>query len=229
MSFGWSIIRDSGYLAYSSAKTIIVATGARVAGNAAANMNTSGYTQLAAVAGQDDVGVTIPTFAMDFYFFSTNYGNLLNSGIYWNTNNVIGFGTTINTITWVANTGRGVLIGNLDRRTNTFWYSGVQSAGGFQYISFLLFAQNVYNDSIPNAIQWQIRMFRSATIQYIEVRASASVAAPSSGGAWNITNGTTFQNTYGAFSNLAQGTSFVLESDGNGNGWTFYNNSYVNI
>jgi hypothetical protein len=47
--------------------------------------------------------------------------------------------------------------------------------------------------------------------------------------AYNITNGTAFQNTYGSFSNMVANQSFVLSSDLNGNNWTFYNNYYINL
>jgi hypothetical protein len=49
---------------------------------------------------------------------------------------------------------------------------------------------------------------------------------------WNITNGTTFQNTYGtAFLSAfpADNTSHVLSSDANGQNWVFTNTSYANI
>jgi hypothetical protein len=201
------------------------ATGAAVPGNRITTMNITGLTSLAGVAGQDDVGVTFPV-NFDFYFFGTNYGNGLNSGIYWNTNNVIGFGPTNSTITWVANTGRGILLGNADRRTNIFYYSPTQTSSGYSFINCLLFAQNIYNDSVPNAIQFQIRMFRGSNIQYIEVSCKQ---AASTAGAYNITNGTAFQNTYGSFTNMTANQSFVLQSDANGNNWTFLNNYYVNI
>jgi hypothetical protein len=51
----------------------------------------------------------------------------------------------------------------------------------------------------------------------------------STSGAYNITNGTAFQNTYGGFSNMVTNQSFVLQSDLNGNNWTFFNNSFVII
>lgn len=217
------LLRDSsGYL--SQQKSIPISyTGALVPGNASANLSLTGLTTLTAVSGQDDAFGTLPV-NFDFYFFGTNYGNGLNSGIYWNTNNVIGFGVGNNTISWVANTGKGVLIGNADRRTNTYSYSNTLSTGTYSYINTVLFAQNIYNDSIPNAIQWQIRLFRNPTQQYIEVRAST---APSTAGAWNITNGTTFQNTYSSFTNVIAGSSFVLQSDALGNNWTFYNNYHI--
>jgi len=200
-------------------------TGAMISGNATTTMNTSGLTVLSAVSGQDDSFAVIP-LNFDFYFFGTNYGNSLNSGIYWNTNNVIGFGPGNGTITWTANTGRGILLGNADRRTNTFYYSSTQTSSGYSYITCLLFAQNIYNDGVPNAIQFQIRIFRGPSYQYIEIRCKQAASTP---GAFNITNGTTFQNTYGSYSNMVANQSFVLQSDLNGNNWTFFNNYYVNI
>lgn len=204
----------------------ISATGGDIvaSGDGTANLNTTGLTILSAVSGVDDIGVTFPV-PFDFFFFGTNYGNGLNTGIYWNTNNVIGFGTTNNTISWNAGTGRGILIGNRDRRTNTFHYSSTASTyQGYSYIRIVLICQNTYSDGIPNAIQWEIRLFRGSLYQYVEVRAST---APATGGGWNITNGTTFQNTYGSFTNVTAGSSFVLRSDANGNNWTFFNNSRI--
>jgi hypothetical protein len=196
------------------------------AGNATTSMTITGLTSLAGVLGQDDAAATIPGINFDFYFFGTNYGNGLNSGIYWSSNNVLGFGTPDSTITWTATTGRGVLIGNFDRRTNNFYYSTTQYSSGFYYKNCLLFAQNVYNDGVANAIQYQLRFFRSSNVQYIEVRCKQ---APSTAGSYNITNGTTFQNTYGSYTNLVANQSFVLSSDSSGNNWKFYNNSYINL
>ncbi len=210
-----------------------------VSGNATTNMNTTGFTQLSAVAGVDDTFAYIPTDALfNFFFFGTDYGkNNVSSGIYWNTNNVIGFGAGTNTITWAANTGRGVLIGNTDRRTNTFWYSPMTTSGTSKITQFLLFFQNIYSDGVANAGQYRVRLIRSSTKQYIEVRIFKGSGGANSGtiattGQWNITNGTAFQGTYGSTFNTtfpADNTSFVLSSDINGNNWTFTNTAYVNI
>lgn len=194
----------------------------KVAGNAAPTMVSTGLTLLSVVTDVDD-GAGYITLPFSFFFFGTDYGNNA-TNFYWNTNNVLGFGTSNGTITWTANTGRGVLIGNADRRTNAFYYSGKLTGSNYDFINYLLWAQNIYNDGARDAIQWQIRMFRGTTIQYIEVRAGR---APATGGQWNITNGTTFQNTYGAFTNVSVSTSFVLQSDGNGSNWQFFNNYYI--
>lgn len=213
----------------------LVATGVTVedvsvlkAGNALANLSTTGMTILSGVTGVDDGFAYVP-LAMDFTFFGINYrtpASGATSGLYWNTNNVIGFGTGTNTITWNASTGRGILVGNSDRRTNSIYYSPIQTSKGYDYINFVLSAQNRYNDGIPNAIRWQIRMFRGSSNQYVELRAST---APATAGTYNITNGTAFQNTFVGFTGVTTNSSFVLESNLTGSTWTFYNNYYIDI
>lgn len=216
----WSTIaRNTSYYNY-----ISQGTGAAVPGNAIANLNTTGLTILSTVTGVDD-GFGIIPISFPFYFFGVDYGSNLNK-IFWSTNNVLHFNIGTNTITWVATTGLGILLGNTDRRTNTFYYSTTQSSSGYNYINCVLYAQNIYNDGIPNAIQWQIRIFRGSSNQYIEVR---SATVPNTGGVWNITNGSVFQNTFGGYTNVTSGNSFVLQSDINGNNWQFLNNYYVNI
>lgn len=197
----------------------------KVSGNGTANLTVTGLTQLTGVAGVDDGASQLP-IPFTFNFFGSNYGNNLNGGFWWCTNNVLTFGASNATISWNANTGRGILIGNADRRTNTFYYSGGSNASGYDYMNMVLNAQNIYNDGVPNAIKWQIRLFRSPTRQYVEVRANSSGAT---GGVWNITEGTTFQNTYGGFTNISGGASFVLQSDGNGSNWSFFNNYRIPV
>ncbi len=205
-------------------------------GNIAGNVTTTGLNVLSAAAGVDDGGYVF-TVPFDFYFFGTNYGNCTvgaASGVYWNTNNVIGFGTPINTIQWTATTGRGILIGNYDRRTNNFYYSNKLTSGPWSYLNCVLFAQNVYSDGIPNAIRWQIRLFRSSTSQLVELRTTTFNPSTWGYGAsnnnFNITNSSVFQNTFGASPyTMSANQSWVLESDALGNNWKFYANSYVNI
>lgn len=195
-------------------------------GNASANMNTTGLTNLSEVMGQDDTFGYIP-LTFNFYFYGINYGNSQNSGIYWNTNNVIGFGPGNGggQNQWDVN-NKAITIGNMDRRTNNFYYSGKLTSNGFEYINTLLFAQNHWLDTVPNTIQYQIRLFAGNNLQYIEIRSAAS---PSTAGNWNITNGTVFQNTFNSFINTIPTQSCVLVSNNTGSKWNFYNNYYVNI
>ncbi len=209
-----------------------------ISGNATTTMNTTGFTQITGLAGVDDNAANIPTNAsFNFNFFGTNYGLANANGIYWSTNNALGFGTADATITWVANTGRGVLLGNMDRRCSSFWYSPMTTSGTSQITTLLASFQNYFNTGSANEGQMQIRLIRSSTRQYIEVRVykgrgTANGGAISTAGAWNLTNGTTFQGTFGSTFNTAfpaDNTSFVLSSDLNGNSWTFSAASYVGI
>ena len=230
-----ALMKNAGYYYYTnsqSSNTLPI-----LSGTATKITDYNTYTVLSGVSGVDDGWANIPLSAdMDFYFFNNNYGKVggvsQNLGINWNTNNVIMFGTQVNTITWNANTGRGVLIGNYDRRTNTFYYSTVQnstSPSGYKIIKCYLFYQNVYNDGVPNGAELQFRLIRGTAAnsnQAIEVRINK---AASTAGTFNITNGTTFQNTFGATVPSTLNTSFVLQGNSTGSTWTFHNGSYVNI
>jgi hypothetical protein len=105
--------------------------------------------------------------------------------------------------------------------------------------------RNVYNAGSANEGRMEVRMIRNTVtgLQYIEFRifkgsGGANGGAISSAGYgvsnnnWNITNGTTFQNTHGTtfLSTFpADNTSHVLSSDALGNTWTFTNTAYVNV
>lgn len=195
-------------------------------GSAPANLSTEGLTSMTAVRGRDDFAGYLP-MDMDFYFFGINYKNASNApGVYWDTNNVFGFGTSNNTINWVATTGPGILLGNSDRRTNTLSYSPVSTISTTQVVNTVLFAQNLYSDGIQSTLQWQMRFLRSPNYQYMEVRMSTVGATQ---GKWNITNGVEFQNTFGTLSTSAgqKGSSFVLRSDLEGNNWSLFYNHYI--
>lgn len=212
-----------------------------VAGNATTTMSIVGATAIPGVAGQDDAFGYIPTSAsFTWNFFGSNYGSGQANSIYWNTNNVIGFGTGVNTINWVANTGRGIMFGNLDRRTDpNAYYFPETTNGNYRILKTNYFFRNIYNAGVAGEGQMEVRMIRNTVsgLQYVEVRVfkgspSVNSGAITSTGAWNITNGTTFQNTYGTTFNTtfpAGNTSFVLSCDANGSNWTFSNNYYVNV
>jgi len=217
-----------------------------VAGNATTTMDSTGATAIPGVAGQDDTFGPIPTeSSFVFNFFGTNYGSgaAAPNGMYWNTNNVLGFGQGNGVITWAANTGKGILIGNADRRTNTGYYFPITTSGAYRILRILISFQNLYNDGVANAGQMAIRMVKDTISgnQYIEFRIfrgspSVNGGTISNTGQWNITNGTAFQSTSGqtystAFSGgfPAGNTSFVLSSDSTGSAWVFQNTAYLNI
>ncbi len=219
----WHTIINGGMVA----RNIITSTDTFViAGNATTTMNSNGMTEATSIRGADDSSVYVP-LPFTFLFFGTNYSNTnptVAPAFYWNTNNVLGFGTRRPDIGWsVANPA--ILIGNADRRTNTFFYTGLQTSGGTNYMTMLLWAQNIYNDGTINVIRYQIRFFRSPNYQYVGLRINGF---GTTNGTWNITNGTAYQNTFGAYTASA-GTSWVLRSDLNGSNWTFSNNYYINL
>jgi hypothetical protein len=200
-----------------------------VSGNATTDMNITGMTILSGVSGNDDGFAYIP-FNMPFTLFNISYpsnGAITASSMYWCTNNVIGFGTGVNTISWTANSGIGFLIGNRDRRTNTCYVS-YSSSGGVSILNIAVFFQNFYNDGVANAGKYYIRLIRdtNGNGQYLELRCNS---APSVGGSWSVTNGSTF-NPQNYVANVASGKSIVLYSSGLlGSSWTYYPDSYVDL
>jgi hypothetical protein len=217
-----------------------------VAGNATTTMNTAGGTVMSEITNADDSFAYIPTNStFPFFFFGTNYGSGAATGIYWNTNNVIGFSMGTGNIQWSATTGLGILCGNYDRRCDTnALYWPIQSIGSFRILRFQANFRNYYSGGVGNEGRMEVRMIRDTASgrQYIEFRifkgsggangGAISVAGYGGNNNWNITNGTTFQNTYGTtfLSTFpADNTSHVLSSDSTGSTWTFNNTSYVNI
>ncbi len=216
-------------------------------GNATTTMDTTGGTVLPGISGADDSFAYIPTTAdFPFFFFGTNYGSGVAQGIYWNTNNVLGFGAGNSTISWNANTGIGVLCGNYDRRCDpNALYFPIQSTGNFRILRFQANFRNIYSSGSGNEGRMEVRLIRNIVSgdQYIEFRifkgsggANGGLITTAGYGAtnnnWNITNGTTFQNTYGTtfLSTFpADNTSHVLSCDANGQNWVFTNTSYANI
>ena len=193
-----------------------------VSGAGAANMSNVGMTALVS-AYQDDTANPW-TLPMDFYFLGTNYGKNLNGGMGWDSNFVISFSLSGNDITW-PDSKPGVCLGNYDRATNTFHYSGLQTSGSIQYINCVLQGQNIYNDSLAYAVKYQYRLIRDVQYQYIEVRCAAG---PTTQGTWKVSGGPPGGNVQiatGAF--VGTNASGVWRSSATGTGWTWFANSYV--
>ena len=193
-----------------------------VSGAGAANMSNVGMTALVS-AYQDDTANPW-NLPMDFYFLGTNYGKNLNGGMGWCSNFVISFSLSGNDINW-PNTKPGVLLGNFDRATNTFHYSGLQTSGSVQYINCVLQGQKAYNDGVAYAVKYQYRLIKDPQYQYIEIRAAA---APGTQGTWRVVSGPPGGNVIlatGAY--VGTGQSGVWRSTATGTNWTWFANSYV--
>jgi hypothetical protein len=196
-----------------------------IPGNSPANMNTSGYTNLTILNDIDDGASIFPIPNFDFKFFNSSLP------LYWSTNAVLGFGTPTTTIIWGPTTGSGILLGNFDRRNNTFWYSPVLtgSSASIKYINLLYFGQNVYSDGIPNVLKYQITIATDGLKQYVQIK---TAGVGSSIGQWNIANSSpSFLNTCGSFQSTGPvvGGSYVFVSDITGTDWTFYPNYHITL
>ena len=197
-----------------------------VPGDLPADMNPSGYTNLSGLNTLDDSALNIPISGFDFQFFNSFLP------IYWSTNAVIGFGSPTSTISWSPGTGLGILIGNTDRRNNTFYYSSLLtgSSPAIKYVKFLFFGQNYYNDGIPNVLKYEITMAIDGISQYVQIK---TAGVGSIIGQWTIaTPSPSFLNICDTFlsnGGPAVGGSYVFKSDVDGTGWTFHANHHIEI
>ena len=244
MPFLTSLASNVGY---GRIPVVVASDSPIVSGNATTTMNTTDGTVLSGITGVDDGFAYIPTDAtFPFNFFGTNYGSGAAAGIYWNTNNVLGFGTGTNTIQWGATVGRGILCGNFDRRCDTnALYFPLTTVGNYRILRMQMNFRNLYNGGSGNEGRMEVRMLRHTVsgLQYIEFRifkgsgganggAITTAGYGASNNNWNITDATSFKNTQGTtfLSTFpADNTSHVLSSDALGNTWTFTNTAYVNV
>lgn len=182
---------------------------------------------------------------MDFFFYGTNYGNNSYkgaikdssiSGIAWTMNSWFKFGNSNVQSPYITSTARSIILGGVTtpptnfeiRDTTTLYYSPVFIIGSTKYMRLVLFAKNSQT-STPSEVQWEIRLFRTPTNQYIEVSMSTIYSTPTSGTAiFNISNGSAYQNTFSGYTPTV-GNSFVLSSDLTGSSWALFQNSYINI
>lgn len=197
-----------------------------VSGNAIGYMEEYGSSRIASLTGQDDVSSYIGNNNFPFYFFGTDYSN----NMFWSSNQVLTFGAANATIGFTSTTGKGILLGNYDRRCNYITPIPTANINGYSIYKLVINHANVYTTP-GNEIQMVIRIIRGPDAQYIEVRMSYWVAA--NAGTWNITDGSTFNNIFGAYApdntQSYDGQSFVLKSDLSGNNWQFFNNYYINL
>lgn len=181
--------------------------------------------------GDSDDGYYYPDLGFTFYFYGTEYGRA--EKMYFTTNLAIGFGETNHTDyvfgdwqpEWPA-----ILTGLADRYMNSFYESPVtENQGTLDYFQMVVFAQNYYNDDIPNAINWRYIFGRDAIAgyQYIEIQFNK---LPTNLGAWTIATGTNYNNLFGNPTSYAPSTcTILLRSDLNGENWELIPGGTLNV
>jgi hypothetical protein len=195
-----------------------------LAGNRGGNMNEAGGARMG-IDGQDDSFAGIGT-VFPFFWFGNDWGS--SNNIQWTTNNVMTFGGGSSQYqNWSPGTGRGVLMGQYDRRTTYSTQFAPTSSNGYNIKRFIVVQHNYYSGSGGYEIQMEIRLLRGPAYQYIEIRManwSASV-----GGIWNISDGGSFYNPFSGAPPVGTGASVVLRGSLTGYSWVAYNNHYMNL
>ena len=195
-----------------------------LAGNRGGNMSETGGTRLGGITGVDDGFANIGT-VFPFFWFGIDWGS--GNNIQWCTNNVMTFGGgSTNFSAWSPGTGKGVLMGQYDRRTNYATEFAPYTSNGYNIKRFIVNQRNYYS-TVGSEIQMEIRLIRGPAYQYIEIRMANWTAG--TGGIWNISNGTSFYNPFSGAPPVGTGASVVLRGDLSGNNWVAYNNYYVNL
>jgi hypothetical protein len=193
-----------------------------LAGNRGGNMSETGGTRLS-LTGSDDGYAGIGT-VFPFFWFGTDWGS--GNNIQWCTNNVMTFGGgSTQYQNWIPSTGKGVLMGQLDRLTNWCTQFPPSTSNGYNIKRFIVNQRSWYNTP-GSDIQMEIRLIRGPAYQYIEIRMAYWIGA---GGIWNISDGTSFYNPFSGAPPVGSGASVVLRGNLLGNNWVAYNNYYMNL
>lgn len=225
-----------------------------LAGNVSANMNTSGMSLLTFIPGpyypaNDDGYAYLPFTGMDYYFFGTNYGNSNGTNpansIYMNTDYAFGFGQgQFDFKNWPVSQS-AILFDFFDSWNIASYVSPPQNGiiSGVKYVRIVAtgtdYSSNEGDDTTTVKKAYEIYYARDTCFQYMQFNCNVenvditqypqtNTTANANGS--NITNGTTFQNTFGvSFSNTGPkaGNSYVIRSDLNGNNWQFFPNTHL--
>ena len=223
-------------------------------GNKVANMNTSGMINIS-FSDDDDGFAYLPFIGMDFYFFGNNFGNSNgtneSSSIYMNTNYAFGFGNgNVDRENWDVSTP-AILFDFFDSVNFNSYVSPPQNGTrqGVKYLRIVAIGTDYNGRANPDNPDptvkkaYEIYFVRDNCFQYMQFNCNIETVDRSQylqdttslyANGSNITDGITFQNTFGpTFSITAngpqEGSSYVIRSDLNGNNWTFFPNTYLNL
>ena len=162
----------------------------------------------------DDGDVPIP---MNFNFFGTS------STMYWSSNNAIIFGTPsphleVN----IPRTQPAILLGNYDRSLKAFYSKNIVTTRYSMTIIQVEFYDYYTNTISDPTYQYQIRLIKTGSQQFVEVYVKSSPPSPGYSTAINSypsgtdasgnpqdTNGNTIDATKNSPYNIANGTNFL--------------------
>jgi hypothetical protein len=217
-----------------------------ISGNVSANMNTSGMTLLL-FSNPDDAFVYLPFTGMDFYFFGTNYGNsdgtIPTQSIYMSTNYAFGFGIGHSQPFIPPASQPAILFDFFDSWNFASYVSPPQTGtiSGLKYVRIVATGTDYYSMASSTVKKaYEIYYARDNCFQYMQFNCSVEDAVGfnrsqyTQGNVSNISNGTAYQNTFGAFGAQPPNTggpqaggSYVIRSDLNGNNWQFFPNNHL--
>lgn len=185
----------------------------------------------------DDYSEYLDFTGMDFFFFGINYGNSTDQ-IYMCTNYAFGFGNqNTNYQNWSVN-NPAILFGFLDAWNFESYVSSVVTTPiGIKYVRIVAIGTDNRNYEDPTVRRsFEIFFVRDATYQYMQFNCAqenfdktqyASDTTLSYANGSNITDGTSFKNTFGAFLGPIAGKSYVIRSNLNGTDWQFFPNTHI--
>ena len=160
----------------------------------------------------DDGDVPIPT---NFNFFGQS------SNVYWSSNNAIIFGTpNPNLEVNIPRNQRAILLGNYDRSLKAFYYKNIVTTYSMTILQVEFY--DYYTKLSDSTYQYQIRLIKTTTGQFVEVYVKSSPPSPGYSTA-NITypsnfdangnpidtNGNTIDPTKHSPYNITNGTNFL--------------------
>jgi hypothetical protein len=171
----------------------------------------------------DDGDVPITMGQTNFYFFGNNYKNQL----FWSSNNALIFGTTNPQLVDIpSNSLKSILLGNYDRKLQTFFYSNTSNTN-YSITTILVSFFNYYLDVVNTSqtYQYKIRLIKENIgyqRQFIEVYvissppspgySSAAISYPSGvdiNGNPMDSNGNTIDQSKNSPYNITNGTNFL--------------------
>lgn len=163
---------------------------------------------------QDDVDNTL-TLPFNFYF-----GGSMANSLKFSSNCYLEFRSSSGSAPY------GTLnFGKYDRAMDYLYISAAQYASSVVYVTILASFRFYYSATSVGDLVYQIRIARSASKQFVEIRAAAAMDYSGLQGKWELLSSSS--GTLFGLGTLLGGQSLVLSSDVNGNDWVYHPGNYL--